>query len=306
MSLHALTRRLPDRAVARQVALVSALLALTALWQHAVRAATRALVPAVPVESVLGSGLLSAVLFLSGLVLLASAYVSYRGVTVGLRRPSPPDRLGLLLAIVGPVVLVGLTAVVGTLTSVPYGALAMIQYGSVATLRPILAIAGLGVLVTVPGLLVVCQVFVQTPLREAVGGRGAVVATTLVAGVALVSDTGGLAVAPAPGRLAAVVVLALFVGGGALANARLDGERGRAFVALLVLAGGALVVTSALLDVGSLAGVAYVLARLGVLAIAASTYERADSLLPPALAYLAFSLAEFSVLLAGAGGPAPF
>ncbi|QLC32756.1 hypothetical protein EFA46_000535 [Halarchaeum sp. CBA1220] len=305
MSLHALARSLPDRVTARQTAVVVALLAAVLAWERVVRATSHALA-AVPGSGLLVRALLSTALFVGGVALLAAGYAASRPVDAGLRWPSRDDASTVALAAVGPVVLVGATAALARVVSVPYGALAKTHYGATDALVPILAVAGLGLLVSVPGLLLVCQLLVQTPLREALDAREAVAATTLLAGVALVSDTGGFALAPDLGCLAAAVVLGGLAVLGSLANARLGGERARALAAGLLAILAVAVGASALDVLASLVAGAYVLARVCVLAVAAVAYERSDSLLAPALAYAAFALAEVAVLLAGAGGPAPF
>ncbi|GGL24691.1 hypothetical protein GCM10009037_05290 [Halarchaeum grantii] len=306
MSLYALVRALPDRAAARQTAVAVALLAGVLAWERVVRATAHALAAAVPGIGLLARGLLSTALFVGGVALLAAGYAASRPVDVGLRWPSRDDASAVALALVGPVALVGATAALARVVSVPYGALAKAHYGATDALVPILAVAGLGLLVSVPALLLVCQLLVQTPLRVALDAREAVAATTLLAGVAVVSDTGGFALVPDLGRLAAAVVLAVLAVLGSLANARLDDERARALTAGLLAVLAAAVGASALHLLASLVAGAYVLARVCVLAVAAVAYERSDSLLAPALAYTAFALAEVAVLLAGAGGPAPF
>lgn len=306
MSLHTLARALPDRAAARRTAVAVALLAAVFAWEHVARATSHALPAVASGVGLLARGLLTTALFVGGVALLAAGYAAYRGVDVGLRWPSRDDAATVALAVVGPVVLVGATAALARVVSVPYGALAKAHYATTDALVPILAVAGLDLLVTVPGLLLVCQLLVQTPLREALDAREAAAATTLLAGVAVVSDTGGFALAPELGRLAGLVVLACLVALGSLANARLDAERGRALAALLLAVLAVAVGVSALHALADVAAGAYVLARVCVLAVAAVASERSDSLLAPALAYLAFALAEVAVLLAGAGGPAPF
>ncbi|WP_211311216.1 hypothetical protein [Halarchaeum salinum] len=298
--------RTRSRRVATHVGAVVAFLTAVVVWQRAVRVVTRAAVASLPFDGLVFSGFLSAAVFLVGLALLAVGWARYRGVDLGVKWPARAHWPLIVVAGSGAVALIAATAVLGALTAVPYGALAKVQYGTLDPIAPVLAVAGLGVLVSVPGLALVCQVLVQTPLRAVFGGERAVIATTVLTSVAFVSDTGGLAAVPSIGRLFGVALLAALVGLGVVVNARdVDGWR-RLFVLGGLLLVGIAIVGSALLGVDSIAGVAYALARVGVLALAALVYERSASLLASILVYLAFALTNVLVLLTTAGGPAPF
>ncbi|MFB6123197.1 MAG: hypothetical protein ABEJ78_07035 [Haloferacaceae archaeon] len=106
------------------------------------------------------------------------------------------------LAALAPPLLVGVTKLVGVATGVTYSSHLLAHYRAGTALTPILLVVGLGALVAVPSLVLTCQLLVQGSFRRVVGGRRAVVVTTLVTGFAMTSDTGGLTPVPDPGKLA--------------------------------------------------------------------------------------------------------
>lgn len=124
------------------------------------------------------------------------------------------------------------------------------------------------------------------------------VLTTLFAGFVLMSTHGGLTAFPDRGKIVGAVLGLLALGVGVSAAARVDRRAlrylgylpGVLFVAVVVLAGVA--------AVESVAGALFAATQVGALAVAAYTYERTDSLLPPALAYLSLLLTTELVLFA--------
>lgn len=283
---------------------ITAVLAGVYLWERTLREVTD------PLSTLLGTargfdgllvgGLVSGCLFLVGLALFAGTYTASRDVAVGLSLPSPSNRRLLGLAVGAPVVLVGVTALVGSATGVSYGSLTMTSYGADAPTLPVLSIVGLGLFVGVPSLVLICQVLVQGSFERAVGGDGAVVLTTLLTGFVMRSHS-GLATTPDPGKLAGAGLFVFLLGLGAYASEYGDRERPRRLAYLPVLLFVAVVVGSGIVGLGSLAEGLFALTHLAVLGIAAYTYERSGSLLVPALAYLDHSLATSAVVLLESG-----
>ncbi|WP_248896779.1 hypothetical protein [Haloplanus halobius] len=291
------TKRAPfDRyrhPVAVSVALVTALLIGVFLWRRLLwRTVSVAAGPDPLFGSVLVGGLLTGSVFLAGLVLLTGAYTSALGIDRGV---ALPDRTGLPavgLAVVVPLAFVAATKLVGVLTDVPYNSLTKTAVAAGASVRPVALLAGLGLLISVPTLCLVCQVLVQGTFAQVVDGTEAVVLTTLVTGFAMTSTAGGLATVPDRGKLAGTALFAGLLCAGVYAADYADGERLRAlgyvpaalFVAFVVVAGVA--------SVDSIAGGLFAVTQLAVLGIAAVTSDRTGSLLPPAFAYATLLLAN--------------
>lgn len=291
------------RRLAVELGVVGAALVGVLLWQRIATEATAAVFGTPGAfDSLLVNGLVSAAVLLGGLVVFVGAYAAARGFDVGLRLPARRDLPVVGLAALLPVVLVGLTKAVGALTGVEYNALVMMSVASDAPLEPVVLITGLGLLVGVPALALTCQVLVQRSFERVVGRTGAVVATTLVAGFVMVSDTGGLASVPETGPLAGVVLFALLVAGALFVAERTDDDRIRALAALPALAIVALIALSAVVEITSVAGAAFGVSQLAVLAVAAYAYARTDSLLVPALAYASFRVASRVIVVVLEGG----
>ena len=274
-----------DQPILVEFGLVTVLLAGVFLWQRVViaQAALLGLLPSA--DSLLLTGLISGGLLIGGVVGLAVAYVSGRDLDVGLSRPTRADLPLVALASVGPIAFVGLTKLVGTETGVPYNSLTMTFYAADAPLVPVATVAGLGLLVGVPTLVVVCQVFVQESFIQVVEDDVAIVLTMLVAGFLVGSSTGGFSVAPELGRLvgAGAGVIALGVAVYGREQVAHDGLRYLTYVPTVAVAG--VIVISGLAEIGSVAGGLFAATHLAVLGIAAYTYDRTDSLVVPALAY---------------------
>lgn len=286
------------RPLAIELGVVTAALVGIFLWQRVVRATTAALFGTPGAfESLVVNGLANAVVLLGGLVVFVGAYATVRDLDVGLRFPERQDLRVLALAALLPIALVALTKAVGLLTGVGFNALIMTSVAADASLWSIALVTGLGLLVGVPALVLICQVLVQRSFERVVDRTGAVVATTLVAGFVMVSDTGGLASAPEAGPLAGVVLFVLLVAGALFVAERTDNDRLRALAALPAAAVIAVVALSAVVEITSVAGAVFGCSQLAVLAVAAYAYTRTDSLLAPALAYASFQIASKAVVV---------
>ncbi|WP_254838798.1 hypothetical protein [Natronomonas marina] len=283
--------------IAVEFGVVAAILAGLYMWNRIVRETTTALLGDASAGGFLVNGLVTGGLLVAGLVGFAAAYVSARDVEVGRSLPSRADLPLVAAAVLVPAALVGLTKLVGTLTGVHYNALTRTAVAADPALRPILVVTGLGLAVSVPVLVVVCQVLVQGSFDRVVGRNAGVGLTTLVAGVALLGATGGLDAVPDRGKLFATILLAAGLGVAVYGHERLERDRFRylAYVPTAVVA--ALVVFSVVAEIGSVAGGLFVVTQLAVFAVAAYTYDRTESLLVPAAAYLSLLVANRLVVV---------
>lgn len=282
--------------IAVEFAVVTALLMGVYAWQQLVREITPPVTGVLSTGGLLFAGLVSSGLFLGGLVAAATGYTGYRGIVRGLTLPEPDERELLGVAVLVPAVLVGLTKGVGVLTDVPYNTLTRASVAADPPLGPTLAITGLGVLVGVPALLICCQLLIQGSFRQVVDGDAAVAVTTLVAGFTLVGSPGGLTTVPDRGKLIGAVVFTGLLWGGHYLGARVaDDRRPLVYVPLLLF--GALVVLTGVAAIDSVAGGLFVLTHLAVVALAADTFRRTGSLLPPAAAYTALFVANRAVVV---------
>lgn len=297
---------LPDRStrpLAMEFATVTTILIGIYLWQQTLRAA----VSTAPDSPLLSGGLLvdgfvTGGLFVVGLALFAFVYTDVRTISRGLRLPSRSD-LGLVgIAACAPLVLAGITKLVGTLTDVPYHTLTMYSVAADAPLEPIVAVAALGIAVGVPTLVIVCQLIIQGSFNEVVDGTAAVVLTTLVTAFVLVSDTGGLSTVPERGKLLGAALFTVVLSFGIVVTDRVESARLRLlgvvplflFVSLLALSG--------IAGIESIARGLFVLTHLAVLGIAAYTFERTDSLCVPALAYASLFIANRLIVVSFEAG----
>ncbi|QLD89068.1 hypothetical protein HWV07_08510 [Natronomonas salina] len=293
MSLHDGQRRASHTTnpVVFEFAIVTAVFGGLYLWQEALRGSILSLFD-LSFGGVLADGLVYTGLFLGGLAAFAVPYARYRGIRIGLSLPTRTDARVLGLAAVGPVALAALTKLVGVLTGVSYSSLTMTAVAADAPLTPVLAIAGLGILLGTPALVIVCQVLVQGSFEQAVGSTTAVVLTPLVAGFALLSETGGLGPVPDLGKLIGVVLFTLLLAGSVAGAQRIGSGRRRILAATPVALFVAVVVLSGIAEIESVAGGLFVLLHFAVLGIAAYGYERSDSLLVPAVTYTSLLLAN--------------
>lgn len=245
---------------------------------------------------ILLDGLLSGGLFIAGLGIFTLVYATSRDIDTGHLRPPRPDWALFGLAGSAPVVLVGLTKLVGVLTGVPYNSLTKTAYAADPAVMPVVLIAGLGVTVQVLTLLLVCQVLVQGSFVRVVGADTAIVLTTIVAGFGMMSSTGGLVTVPDTGKLVGAVlfVMALGVAAYATDNVARSWLRYLAYGPVLLL--GALFVLSGIAEIGSIAAGLFVVTHLTVLGLAAFTYDRTASLLGPAVAYTSLLVANVLIV----------
>ena len=267
------------------------------LWQRAVPTVPSPMYDAVPFSgSLLVDGFVRSGLVLAGLCLLAGAYVSLRNIEVRTGFPSSDDLSLAGAALVLPVVLVGLTKVVGGLTGVLYGSLTLTAVAVDASVEPFLVVTGLGLFVGVPGFLLTCQVVLQGSFRNVVDGKAAAVLTTAVAGFLLTGGSGSPSPFPELGKLVGAVLFVLAVGV-ALSVPQRTSRRWLRFLAwapavvLVVIS-----VFSGIAAVESVAGGLFVTTQIVVLGLAAYTYERTETLLVPALAYLSLTLTSSVVV----------
>lgn len=242
------------------------------------------------------SGLVFGGTTIAGVLLFTIVYTDYRNSSLGLQLPSRSDLPMVGVAGVLPVVGVALTKLVGSLTGVPYNSLTQTAVSADTPLLPVAKVTGVAVIVGVPLFVIVCQILIQDSLRQAVDADKAIALTTLVAGFVLMSNTGGLTVVPDRGRLLGAVLFAFLIGFGPYVVDQFDPERrpavayGPAFVFV------AFVVVSGVAAVDSIAGGLFILTHLAVLGVAAYSYDRTGSVLPPAVAYTTLELANSGVI----------
>ncbi|WP_338729563.1 hypothetical protein [Haladaptatus sp. DJG-WS-42] len=294
-----LIQSLSSRSIHRvlvELGVVGAMLGVVYLWRQGLRAIAQSHTSVLGSVSVVG-GFASGFIFLAGLIVFIAAYASIRDVWPGLSLPARPNRIALVLAGIGPLAFVALTKLVGVLTGIPYRTLTKTSYATDAALAPILLIIGLAVVIGVPTLVLICQVLVQGTLRQVFDGTATVILTAVLAGVAMVSTTGGFALAPDLGKLVGTFLLVLTLGIALYATARTQRASIRylAYLPLVLLA--VVILVPGINATDSVAEGLFTLTHLAVFAIAAYTYERSDSLLPPAVAYLSLSLANYAVVL---------
>ncbi|WP_338739589.1 hypothetical protein [Haloplanus salilacus] len=287
------------RPAATEFVVVAAVLVVLYLWQRLLRLASSVAFGSLPV-----AGGVSGALFLAGVVAIIGGYARVRHVDCGLRPPTAGDLPWIGVAAGSPLGLVTLTALVSRATGVRYGSLTGTAVAADPPLVPVVTVAGLGLLVGIPSLVVVCQVLVQGSFARVVDGDAVVVPTTAVTGFVTVSDTGGLAAIPGLGRLGGVVVFAVLLGGAALANERIDPHRRglRVLAYLPVAALVALAVGSGVAGLGSVAAGLFAATQFVTLGVAAYAYARTGSLLVPAFAYAALLSANRVVVVAFEAG----
>ncbi|WP_049936032.1 hypothetical protein [Haloplanus natans] len=295
MSLHIDSQStFPTTPLAVEFGALTVALVCLALWARLVRGVLSTVVAPSVDGGLLATGLVSGLLSLVGLLLFAGAYARIRDADVGRTLPAASDLPALAAAALTPLLFVAATKLVGVATGVPYTALTKTAVAADAPLGPLLLVAGLGLLVGVPALVVTCQLLVQGSAARVVDGDAAVVLTTLVAGFLLVGDAGGLATLPDRGRLAGVAVFAVLLGAAAFAGRRANRNSQRYAAVAPALA---FVVLSGVAGVDTLAGGLFALAQLATLAVAAAAYDRTDSLLVPAVAYASLLLANRTVVV---------
>ncbi|MFC6873502.1 hypothetical protein [Halobellus marinus] len=284
--------------LAVELGLITALLIGVYLWRELVFEVVPAVggtpltVGGTVVSAFVGGGVL-----VLGLVGFTAVYVRWRYITVGLGLPARTDGALVGLAVLTPIVCVAITKLTGAVTAVPYNSLTKTSVASDAAVVPLLLITGLGVSIGVPMLVVVCQVLIQGGFEQVVSADTAIVLTTVLAGFAMVSGTGGLSTVPEAGKLIGAVVFTLSFGVAVYVNERVDRTwlRYLGFVPVLLVT--VISFLSGIAGIETIAGALYAGTQLAVLGIAAYTYTETESLLVPAMAYTSLFLANRAVVV---------
>ena len=242
------------------------------------------------------SGLVSGGTLLFGLIGFAAVYSRFREIDVGLRLPSRKAAPLVGLAILTPISGVALTKLVGVVTGVPYNSLIKMSVAADGPALPVFFIAGLGLILGVPMVVVICHVFIQASFNQVISADTAIVLTTLVAGFVMVSNSGGIATVPDLGKLVGASAFTVSLGIAVYANERGDAYwlRYLGFAPVVVVS--ALIILAGIAAVETVAGGLFTVTQLAVLGIAAYTYDRTGSLLTPAIAYTALFLANRTVV----------
>lgn len=287
-----------DRPIVLEFAVVVGLIVLTYLWQHLLTEAWMAYGDALPLASDAAALGVSGLVYLAGIGGIAAAYVWLRDVEVALGLPALGQLPVVALAVVAPAVLVGLTALAGTYTDVPFGDLTASSYGSVPSRQLLGLLVVVGPILGAATYSLLCQVLVQGTFARTVEGPVASLLTALVTGFLLVQTSGGLTTRPDRGHLLAAAIFAVALGLGVAATERVERSwmRALAFVPAAGIVG--LAVLEAVAAIGTVAGGLFVATNVAVLGLAAVAYDRTESLLVPALSYLSLLVAVQVVLLA--------
>jgi len=280
-----------------ELGIITALLIGVYLWRELVREALTAVFGTPPViGGMFFSALVSGGVLLLGLLVFTGAYAMFRDIDIGLRLPSRNDATLAGIAVLVPVVCVAVTKLVGTVTEVPYNSLTKTSVAADAPVLPVLLIAGLGLVVGVPALVVICQVLIQGSFEQVVSASAAIVLTTAMTGFVMVSNTGRLATVPELGKLVGAVIFTLSLGVAVYANERVDRSWLRYLGVAPVLLVTAIIILSGIAEIETIAGGLYAATQLAVLAVAAYTYDETESLSVPALAYASLLLANRTVV----------
>ena len=277
--------------ITTELGLVVAVATGFAFWPRVASAVSTPVLDSLPLPgSLLVDGLVTGGFLLAGLCLFTGAYARLRDVEIGIGLPASEDFGLAALALALPAALVGLTKSVGALTGVPYSSLTRTYVAADASVEPFLVVTGLGLFVGVPSVLLLCHVVVQGSFEKVMDDDFAVGATTVATGFLLTGNSGILSAFPGRGKLAgaALFVLAIVVALFATRRVRRGWLRALAFLPAILLVG--VTVVSAGLSVGSVAAGLFGLAQVAVLGLAAYAYERTDTLVVPALAYVSFYL----------------
>lgn len=283
--------------LAVELGMISAMLVGVFLWREVVREALPAVVATLPgIDGIVFNALVSGGLLLGGIVVLAGAYATVRNIDVALRLPSRDDGALASITALVPVVCVAITKLVGTVTGVPYNSLIKTSVAADAPLFGVLLVTGLGVIVGVPVLVVICQILIQGSFRKAARGKVAVGLTTVLAWFVMVSNTGGMATVPALGKLLGTVVFTLSVGMALYAAEQIERRwfRYLGFAPVLLIT--TMIVLSGVAAVQTITGGLYAVTHLAVFGVAAYAYDETESFLVPALAYGSLELANTTVV----------
>jgi len=285
------------RPLALELGVITAVLVVVYLWRELVRATLTTVLGTPPiVGGVLFSGLVSGGILLLGLLVFAGTYARFRDIDIGFRLPSRDDVTPAGIAVLAPVVCVAVTKLIGAVTGVPYNSLTKTSVAADASVLPVLLVAGLGLIIGVPVLVVICQVLIQGSFDQVVSANAAIVLTTALAGFVMVSNTGGLATVPEFGKLVGAVVFTMALGVAVYANERVSRRWLRYLGVAPVLLVTAIIILSGIAEIETIAGGLYVATQLTVLGVAAYTYNETESLIIPALAYASLLLANRTVV----------
>lgn len=277
--------------------IITALLVGVYLWHELVSEVLRAGFGRSPIiDGVFLGGLVNGGTLLFGLIAFAAVYSRFREIDLGLRFPSRKAAPLVGLAVLTPIIFVALTKLVGVVTGVPYNSLIKISVAADAPALPVFLISGLGLIIGVPMLVVICQVFIQASFTQVVSADTVIVLTTAVAGFVMVSNTGGIATVPELGKLIGASAFTLSLGIAVYGNDRLEADwlRYLGFAPVVVVT--AIIVLTGIAAVETVAGGLFAVTQLAVFVIAAYTYDRTGSLLAPALTYAALFLANRTVV----------
>lgn len=290
--------------IATELAAVVGVLVALSVWQFLFR---EVLLPAVGftpggsgVDSLGGflvAGVVTGGLFVGGAAAMVAVYATVRDIEVRFGFPTA-KRLPTVAGVASvPIALVGVTKLVGALTGTAYSTLVLRSYGGKATVGHAVATTTLTAVVAVPVLLVVCQVLMQGSFRRVADDATAAALTTLVAGFLLVDPDGGtLEALPERGKVFGAVLFVAALAVALYGRKHLEATwlRRLSVVPVGLFVAGTLLSTVA--AIGTVAAGVFVSAQLGTLSVAAYGYERAESLLAPAVAYVGFLVASEAVI----------
>ena len=234
-------------------------------------------------------------IFLGGVVLFAAVYTDYRGIRRGLQLPTRNDLPLVVAAGATPVALAGVTKLVGDLTGVAYRSLTGTVVRAGLPLETVLELTAFQLLPSVPILVVVCQLLIQGSFGQVADDATAIVLTTVVAGF-LLSYPGSITVVREAGVVSAVLFVGL-LGWGRYASSRLPTDRRRLFAYLPLAVFVVGTVLSGIAEIGSVAEGLLDALHLTTFGIAAYSYDRTDSLVPPAIAYTSLALVNWGIVL---------
>jgi len=290
---------------------VAALLAVQlwtgTLWQRVVGPAVRnlPLADALGVDGLgafLASSFVYSGLLVASVVVIAAVYVRARNVPVGTALPGRSDLAMVALAVATPLVLIGVTDLVGNVTSVPFKTLVLTAYAERASATFAAGTTLASVFVAVPLAVVLNQVLVQGSFRSITSSDTAIALTTLL-GAFVLGDQGLVGGIGETSKYVGVGLFALASLAVHVSRTRFDARWIWAVAAvpavLFVVLSGVQWVAS----IDSIAAGLYGLANVATLGVAAYTYERTDSLLVPALAYASLLVASEAVVFLFEPGP---
>jgi len=302
---------LGERSLAREATVAVLAFGAFILWIEALSPVARAAVETIQPDAFASSdlGALTAVALTTNSVLVAGAvafglaYARLRGRHISVSLPGRADAGVVASAVLVPVAAVAAVAAIASATGTTLAALDNTSYAHDP--RPLVpaVVTLLAISVNLPAYVVVTHVVVQRTLRAAGRPLVAVGATTLLVGTIGPENVVGTGL---PARTVAVsLLLGASIALPAVAAEAFDSEWLPLVCAgpLVVFAGGILVNWVGQMD-GTAAG-GFALAELVVVGVGAYGYEQTDSLVVPALTYVAFVVTVDAVAFALGTGVAP-